>query len=920
MSSFLQDRPFYGGNVNRRSEPRFLFVACFDPNGVGTVGEHIASWQSCTRFDFHLVNLWPNTAGGALAIPDTVDLSSYDGVILHNTTAYFPANLFNLDIRLRLKFRDYDGVKVLVKQDEHYHSVKWAEFIRDNNFGVLITCVPPTELDKVYPSSMVGDISVIHALTGFVSPFLRSLETAAYGNRTIDIGYRGSVQPLSFGRLGFEKRRIGFDVAKAMSWSDRKIDISSRWEDRITGDNWFGFLANSKVTLGVESGSNLFDFDGSVEKWCQDYENQNQSIDRGGEEFYLRAHDFFLHEYEGNVDYAQISPRHFEAAAARSVQLLYEGNYSGIFVPNRHYIPLKRDLSNLEQALEAVSDPSRAKQLTEAAFDEIIMNDDLTYARFVNDVDAVLEREIQKRASRRLAQESDVPTSRVNECRPRALMLMAHEPTMDPRVGWFCAGLTDRGFDVIELGIKDEAKNYPTIEDLGQGRTRVRVGRESHANDGVSSPVQFGSDGVYFPEHVLLMLGAYSKMDQATLAERLGATGTKKSIEIFTWYCSYFYDTNSSLLRAARSIDAYDVVIAADLDALPAALMLAKESNAVCVYDSHEYWKGNFINSPWAFEFWAGIERKLVELSDICCTVSPPLANQLQLEYGKPFVAVPNCELASAQPETGKQYVDRGNMKVGSVIFLFQGTFHPERPIRKLIEAWNLTDENAILWLRGPRWSHKDELIELARSTGLLGTRIFFPDAVAELDLVSAAAEADVGIIPYDPSVHFGYKFACPNKLSQYLAAGLEILTTDLEYVRAIVTENNLGCVFDLRDMTSLVQKVNALTLDRTSLKERAQVSREYFLTKFNWEVVSKVVYDQIIAALDKRDDKGRRDRSVLRFDRVLVREAQLAALNVQPPPPDPIIELAKKIGRPFWRLLPATIRERLRPISERRE
>ena len=931
MSSFLQNRPVYGGNPNRKSEPKFLLVAFFDPHGINTVGEQIASWQSFTRFDFHLLNLWPNPGGGSLAMPDTVDLKAYDGIILHNTTAYFPANLFNLDSRLALKFRDYDGVKVLAKQDEHYHSARWAEFIRDNCFNVLITCVPPAELEKVYPRSTVGNISVVHALTGFVSPFLRSLSSPPLADRTIDIGYRGSVQPLSFGRLGFEKRKIGFDVAKAVSGSNRKIDISSRWEDRIGGENWFKFLANSRVSLGVESGSNLFDFDGSVEKWCQGYENLNREGARDSEEFYLRAHELFLHKYEGNVDYAQISPRHFEAAATRSVQLLYEGRYSEIFVPGRHYISLKRDLSNLDEALEVTGDNTRAKQLTDAAFEEIVMNDDLSYARFVEKVDVALEREINERTSRRQAASSagseDAPAPSASKTpRRRALMVMAHEPSVDPRIDWFCTGLTNRDYDVIELGIKSEAKLGPAIEDLGRGRTRVRVERASHADDAVSNPVEFGSEGDHLPEHVLLMLRAYSKMNRATLAERLGAFETTTEIDRFTWYCGYFYDVNSSLLRAARALGTYDVVVAADLDALPAALILAKESNAVCVYDSHEYWKGNFIDSSWAFEFWGSIERRLVSLTDVCCTVSPPLADQLELEYGKPFAAVPNCELVSAAAGIGKRFVDRSDLKPGSVVFLFQGNFHPERPVRKLIDAWPRTDEKAILWLRGPHWSYRDELIEIARGTGLLGTRIFFPEAVAEEDLVAAAAEADVGIIPYDPSVHLGYKFACPNKLSQYLAAGLAILTSELEYVRSIVTDNNFGRVFDLRDMTSLVEEVNALARDPDSLSGRRGASRAYFLEKFNWEATSKVVYDQMAAALDKHDEKGVRGHSALRFDRAVVQKkaavqssyaTTVVELVQQGASATGVMELATRYGKPLWRLTPAIIQTQLRPVVQ---
>ena len=100
---------------------------------------------------------------------------------------------------------------------------------------------------------------------------------------------------------------------------------------------------------------------------------RNAHLDPTGEEFY-EAHDEFLHRYEGNVDYATVSPRHFEAAATRSIQLLYEGQYAGIFEPYRHFLPLKRDLSNLDALLDFARDERRAKEMTDAAFDEVIMN------------------------------------------------------------------------------------------------------------------------------------------------------------------------------------------------------------------------------------------------------------------------------------------------------------------------------------------------------------------------------------------------------------------------------------------------------------------------------------------------------------------------------------------------------------------
>ena len=49
-------------------------------------------------------------------------------------------------------------------------------------------------------------------------------------------------------------------------------------------------------------------------------------------------------------------------------------------------------------------------------------------------------------------------------------------------------------------------------------------------------------------------------------------------------------------------------------------------------------------------------------------------------------------------------------------------------------------------------------------------------------------------IIPYEPD-HVNNRFSCPNKLSQYLAAGLPVITNQLDFVREIVVDHGVVSV-----------------------------------------------------------------------------------------------------------------------------
>jgi len=71
---------------------------------------------------------------------------------------------------------------------------------------------------------------------------------------------------------------------------------------------------------------------------------------------------------------------------------LVRREYSGIFLPGRHYLSLRRDLGNLSEVIERLRDPAERKRLTENAFQDIIMNDEYLYSSFVNRLDDAIDR------------------------------------------------------------------------------------------------------------------------------------------------------------------------------------------------------------------------------------------------------------------------------------------------------------------------------------------------------------------------------------------------------------------------------------------------------------------------------------------------------------------------------------------------
>ena len=82
--------------------------------------------------------------------------------------------------------------------------------------------------------------------------------------REILVAYRGRMLPYFYGSLGWQKYRIGVDVKALAQERGLPVDIEVDDTKRIYGTDWYRFLGSARATLGTESGSNVFDFDGNV--------------------------------------------------------------------------------------------------------------------------------------------------------------------------------------------------------------------------------------------------------------------------------------------------------------------------------------------------------------------------------------------------------------------------------------------------------------------------------------------------------------------------------------------------------------------------------------------------------------------------------------------------------------------------------
>jgi hypothetical protein len=363
-----------------------ILLLCNKPNvgyDANTIVDHI---EAIEGYSTH--NIWLYSNMGSFS--PKLDLNKFDVIIIHYSLCLL--NNYYIAKESKRRLRAYKGLKIAFIQDEYRQINKMIRELAFLDIDVLFTCFPESEIEKIYPNTQLPKVSKYNNLTGYVPQRLMDIQhQPPIHKRPIHVGYRGRKIPYWLGELAYEKWTIAETWKKLAMREDIKTDISYNEKDRIYGHKWNEFLSSCKTTLGVESGASVMDFTGELEKVVDAYQllHPNDS--------FHTVQKKFLSEYEGKYKLNQISPRCFEAIALKTVLVLYEGEYSGILIPDRHYIKLKKDFSNVEEVLERIRDNDFLQKMADTAYEEIAQSGKYSYQTFIKHVDEVIASEFMAR-------------------------------------------------------------------------------------------------------------------------------------------------------------------------------------------------------------------------------------------------------------------------------------------------------------------------------------------------------------------------------------------------------------------------------------------------------------------------------------------------------------------------------------------
>jgi len=279
-----------------------------------------------------------------------------------------------------------DAVKFAFPQDEYDHAHILDEWL--DHWGVDAIYSVVGHRDVLYPRCYER-IPTHDGLTGYVDDEqIKSFEKFArpFAGRTVDVGYRARQLPAYFGRHGQQKSKLTDVFGPVARAKKMNADVSNSPDAVLLDDDWLRFLGNSKFTLGSEGGSSVLDPRGEIQDCCRAMveDTPNASFEE--------IEKACFPDTDCKYVFSAISPRLFEVAAAKSCQVLIEGEYLGVLQPGREYIAVKPDFSNVDQVLDCLADDDAACRMIEACYEKLIVTDRYRYSTHAKEVIARIEK------------------------------------------------------------------------------------------------------------------------------------------------------------------------------------------------------------------------------------------------------------------------------------------------------------------------------------------------------------------------------------------------------------------------------------------------------------------------------------------------------------------------------------------------
>ena len=282
-----------------------------------------------------------------------------------------------------------------------------------------------------------------------------------------------------------------------------------------------------------------------------------------------------------------------------------------------------------------------------------------------------------------------------------------------------------------------------------------------------------------------------------------------------------------------------DLLVANDLDTLLPNFLIAKLKGINLVYDSHEYFTEvpELVNRKQTQKIWKTIEKNIFpKLKDVI-TVNDSIAELYEKDYGIRPVVVRNVPLLQKN-EIVNQSRESLGLPTSKKILILQGSgINIQRGAEEMVEAMQFIEDAVLLIVGGGDVIGR--LQEIVREKSL-ERKVIFKPRQSYAKLMQYTACADLGLT-LDKDTNLNYRFSLPNKLFDYIQAGIPVLASPLPEIQKIITTYEIGDFIPDHKPENIARKVSEI-LSNQPLMAKWKKNLKFAASQLNWEKEEKTL------------------------------------------------------------------------------
>jgi glycosyltransferase involved in cell wall biosynthesis len=291
-----------------------------------------------------------------------------------------------------------------------------------------------------------------------------------------------------------------------------------------------------------------------------------------------------------------------------------------------------------------------------------------------------------------------------------------------------------------------------------------------------------------------------------------------------------------------------DVIWANDLDTLLPAYLISILKSKLLIYDTHEYFTGvpELQKRTLSKDVWRKLERWLLPKIKYGMTVSNSVARQYYEDYNVSLKVIRNIPslLTADQKEELPLLPDQP-------FILYQGALNLDRGLEELICAMQeLKSYSLVIAGKG---DVEEELKFLVTRLNLQ-RQVWFLGMVQPAVLRQITKLALVGVSIEKPT-NPNYEMCLPNKLFDYIQAGIPIVAYPHQEIKMIVDTYQCGTYIQTHDPVTLAKELDLILSNTAQLSSWREASRKAAVV-LNWEKESVVFTDWFNQVIEENKNR----------------------------------------------------------------